>query len=155
LALGFEPFASVTSARTEHRKRSQNGINFWRLPYNILLLGAAACFPGLAQLMETVESFFHEHIDLLRQNRLSHTAIVFHDDANAKNGGPECIGEEDIKITLVLFLIHSADPDGGSRTGIKIAEFLQFDYPLPCSFIVLKSLMSTRIRLPSWLSNWC
>ena len=119
---------------------------FLRLPYDSLLLGAAACFPGLAQLMEIVESLFYgymiEHIDLLRQNRLSHTTFVFHDDANAKNGGPDYNGEEDIKITLVLFLMHSADPDGGSRTGIKIAGFDQFDYPLPCSFIVLQSLMS-------------
>jgi hypothetical protein len=83
-----------------------------------------------------------EHIDLLRQNRPSHTTFAFHDDVNAKNGGPECNGEEDIKITLVLFLMHSADPDGGSRTGIKIAGFPQYDCSLPCSFIVLKSLMS-------------
>jgi len=146
IGVGLEPFPSVTNARTEHRERSQNGINFLRLPYNSLLLGAAACFPGLVQLMEKVESLFYgymiEHIELLRQNRLGHTTFAFHDDANAKNGGPYYNGEEDIKITLVLFLMHSADPDGGSCTGIKIVGFPQFDYSLPCSFIVLKCLMS-------------
>ena len=142
IGIGLEPLSSVTSARTKHHKRSQDGINFWRLPYDAVFLGAVVCFPGLGLLMETVESFFYgymiKHIDLLRQNRLSHTTFVLHDDANAKNGGPECNSEEKIKITLVLFLMHSADPDGGSRTGIKIARFPQFDHPLPCSFIVLK-----------------
>jgi len=157
IGVGLEPFPSVTSARTEHRKRSQNGINFLRLPYEALLLDAAACFPGLAHLMETEESLFNgsmiEHIDLLRQNSLSHTKFAFHDDANAKNSGPECSGKEDIKITLVLFLMHSADPDVGSRTGIKIAGFPQFDYLRPCSFITLKSLMSHCSRRVSTCSD--
>jgi len=128
ISVGLEPFPSVTSARTEHHKRSQNGINFLRLPCDALLIGAAACFPELAQLMETVESLFNgnmiEHIDLLRQNRLSHTTFAFRDNTNAKNGGPEHNGEEDVKITLVLFLVHSIDPDGGLCTKIKIAGFL-------------------------------
>jgi len=111
-----------------------------------LLLGAAACFPGLAQLMEKFESLFHgymiEHIDLLCQNCQTHTTFAFQDDANAKNDGPECNGEKDIEITLALFLMHSADPDGGSRKGIKIAWFPRFDDPLLCLFIVFKFFMS-------------
>lgn len=75
--------------------------------------------------MEIIERMFpylqieHEHVDLIRQNFLSHTTFAYHDDANAKVAEPE--------VTVVVFLVHSEDPGGGSRTGIKVAGFPQFD----------------------------